>query len=321
MCDQLKIAIGKTLVDGCHVCKTRKGRGDMRVLLGSLAVVVATFAGFDIAAAAGLGQSEPWQLGLQQAASPSAEGIHTFHNLLMWIISIITIFVGLLLVYVMFRFNEKSNPEPSKTTHNTMIEFVWTVVPILILVGIAIPSFRLLYLQREIPEAALTVKATGNQWYWSYEYPEHKGKDGEAISFDAVIKADDELKEGDPRLLAVDSPIVVPVNKVVKMVVTGADVIHSWTIPSFGAKVDAIPGRLNETWFKAEKVGVYYGQCSEICGKDHAFMPIEVRVVSQADFDKWLETTKTAGLERANTNLIAKMNAETTRKVVELKKQ
>ena len=281
----------------------------MRVLLASLAAIIIAVTGTGAAIAGGLGQPEPWQMGLQQAASPSAESIATFHTLLMWIITTITLFVAGLLAFVMWRFNEKKNPVPSKTTHNTMVELVWTVVPILILVGIAIPSFRLLYLQRDIPDAALTIKATGNQWYWNYEYPEHKDADGEPINFDAVMKTDEERTANDPRLLAADTPVVVPVNTIVKVIVTGADVIHAWTIPSFGAKVDAIPGRLNELWFKAEKTGVYYGQCSELCGKDHSFMPIEVRVVSKADFDQWLAKTKTAGLETANKNLIAKMNA------------
>jgi len=297
----------------------------MRFLKASSIAISTVLTGIAVsvgqAFAGGLGQSEPWQLGLQKAASPSMYGIEDFHILLMWIITIITVFVGLLLLYVMFRFNEKKNPTPSKTTHNTMIEFVWTVVPILILVGIAIPSFRLLYLQRDIPKADLTIKATGNQWYWGYEYPEHKTTDGEAISFDAIMKTDEERKEGDPRLLATDNAVVVPVNKVVKVVVTASDVLHAWTIPSFGAKIDAVPGRLNELWFKADKKGVYYGQCSEICGKDHAFMPIEVRVVSDADFKKWVEETKTAGLETAQKNLVAKMNAGSkTRQIAKLKK-
>jgi len=295
----------------------------MRVLLTGL---TAFFASFVFAASGALadgtnalGHPEPWQMGLQQAASPSAEGIAVFHNLLLWIISIIVVFVAVLLVYVIWRFNEKKNPVPSKITHNTMIEFVWTAVPILILVAIAIPSFRLLYLQRDIPEAELTIKATGNQWYWSYEYPEYKSADGEAISFDAVMKSDAERGPNDPRLLAADTPVIVPVNKIVKVIVTASDVIHSWAMPSFGTKIDAIPGRLNEIWFKVEKPGVYYGQCSELCGQGHAFMPIEVRVVSQDDFKKWLEETKTAGLETANKNIVAKMNAaKATEKVANL---
>ena len=272
------------------------------------------------ALAAKVGQSENWQLGLQGSASPSMYGIDSLHTLLMWIITIITIFVGVLLVYVMIKFSEKNNPTPSKTTHNTMIEFAWTVIPILILVAIAIPSFRLLYLQRDIPQADLTIKATGNQWYWGYEYPEHKTADGEAMSFDAIMKTDEERKDGDPRLLATDNAVVVPVNKVVKVIVTASDVLHAWTIPSFGVKIDAVPGRLNELWFKADKKGVYYGQCSEICGKDHAFMPIEVRVVSDADYKKWVEETKVAGIDTAHKNLVAKMDAASkNRQVAKLK--
>lgn len=297
----------------------------MRFLKASLIASSTMLTGLAVSAGAafanGLGQPEPWQLGLQQAASPSMYGIHSLNNLLMWIITIITLFVGVLLLYVVFRFNDKKNPTPSKTTHNTMIEFVWTVVPILILVGIAIPSFRLLYLQRDIPKADLTIKATGNQWYWGYEYPEYKVSADEALSFDAIMKTDDERKEGDPRLLATDNAVVVPVNKVVKVVVTGADVIHAWAVPSFGVKVDAIPGRLNELWFKADKKGVFYGQCSEVCGKDHSFMPIEIRVVSDADFKKWIEETKTAGLETAQKNLVARMDAGSkTQRVAKLKK-
>jgi len=292
----------------------------MRILLASLAVLLTALTGAGAVAAAGLGRPEPWQMDLQQAASPSAEGIASFHTLLLWIIIPIALFVLGLMIYVLVRFNEKANPEPSTTTHHTMLEFVWTVVPILILVAIAIPSFRLLYLQRDIPEVDLTIKATGNQWYWSYEYPEHKNAAGEAISFDAVMKTKDELKDGEPYLLAADTPVVVPLNAVVKVIVTASDVLHAWTIPSFGAKIDAVPGRLNEIWFKAEKEGIYYGQCSELCGKDHAYMPIEVRVVSEADYKKWLEETKTAGLDTAVKNLIAKMDAKTaTRKIAKLK--
>jgi cytochrome c oxidase subunit 2 len=180
------------------------------------------------------------------------------------------------------RFNARSNPVPSKTTHNTMIEVAWTIIPVLILVGIAVPSFRLLFEQLDLPKADLTVKAVGKQWYWSYAYPDN-GK----FEFDSLM-----AHEKQPRMLAVDNELVVPVNKIVRVQVTGADVIHSFGVPAFGIKVDAIPGRLNETWFKATKTGVFYGQCSELCGRDHAFMPIAVRVVSEQDFAAWIETAK-----------------------------
>jgi cytochrome c oxidase subunit 2 len=233
-------------------------------------------------------QPEPWQLGFQEAATPVKEAIHNFHNFILVIITAITLFVLALLIYVMVRFNAKANPTPSKTSHNTMIEVVWTVVPVIILVVIAIPSFRLLYLEQTIPEPDITIKTTGYQWYWSYEYPDQDG-----MVFDSIMLRDDELAEGQPRLLAVDNPMVVPVGATVKMLVTAADVLHNWAMPAFGVKMDAVPGRLNETWFRAEKEGIYYGQCSELCGRDHAFMPIEVRVVSQEEYALWLDDAKT----------------------------
>lgn len=238
-------------------------------------------------AMAGDGQPSPWQLGFQKAATPVMENIDWFHNLLLYIITIITIFVLVLLVVVMVRFNAKSNPTPSKTTHNTLIEVAWTVVPVLILVAIAIPSFKLLFFQLDLPKADVTIKATGKQWFWTYTYPDHDG-----FEFDSLMVQEKDLKPGQPRLLAVDNEIVVPVNKVVRVQVIGADVIHAFAVPSFGIKIDAIPGRLNETWFKAEREGVYYGQCSELCGKDHAFMPIAVRVVNDRDFGSWIEQAK-----------------------------
>ena len=247
-------------------------------------------------AMAGTGEPSPWQLTLQGAATPVSEAIHGLHNYLLVVITVITLFVLALLIIVMVRFNARSNPVPSKTTHNTLIEVVWTVVPILILVSIAIPSFRLVYFQREIPKADMTIKATGNQWYWSYEYPDQGG-----VSFDANMLTDKEAADkGLPRLLATDNAIVVPTGKIVRLIVTGADVIHSWTVPSFGSKIDAIPGRLNEDWFKVEADGVYYGQCSELCGKDHAYMPIMVRAVPPAEFDAWVAKAKAAGVEEAN---------------------
>jgi cytochrome c oxidase subunit 2 len=234
------------------------------------------------AAFAEMGQPAPWEFKLQESATPVMDNITWFHGLLLAIITIITLFVLGLLVAVVVKFNARANPVPSRTTHNTLIEVAWTLIPVLILVMIAVPSFRLLFLELDVPKADLTIKATGKQWYWSYAYPDN-GK----FEFDSLLAQDKK-----PRLLAVDNEMVVPVNKVVRVQTTGADVIHSWAIPSFGVKIDAIPGRLNETWFKATKVGMYYGQCSELCGKDHAYMPIAVRVVSDQEFTAWVEDAK-----------------------------
>ena len=238
-------------------------------------------------ARAGLGQPSPWQLGLQQSASPVMDNIIWFHDFLLYIITGIAGFVLALLIVVMVRFNARANPMPSRTTHNTLIEIAWTLIPIMILMFIAVPSFKLLFYQLNVPSADLTVKATGKQWYWSYSYPDN----GE-FEFDSLMLKEGERKQGQPRLLAVDNEMVVPVNKTVRVITTGADVIHSFTVPSFGIKIDAIPGRINETWFTATREGVYYGQCSELCGKDHAFMPIAVRVVSEQAFSAWVEEAK-----------------------------
>ena len=235
---------------------------------------------------AGNGQPSPWQLGFQQAATPVMENIVWFHDFLLWLIVAITLFVLALLVIVIVRFNAKANPTPSRTTHNTLLEVMWTLVPVIILVAIAVPSFKLLFLQLTIPPADLTVKATGKQWYWSYGYPDAK------FEFDSIMLKDNERKADQPRLLAVDNALVVPVNKVVRVQVIGSDVIHAFAVPAFGVKIDAVPGRLNETWFKASREGVYYGQCSELCGRDHAYMPIEVRVVSDRDYAAWLDQAK-----------------------------
>ncbi len=237
-------------------------------------------------ALAATGQPEPWQLGLQAGVTPVMDDIIWFHNFLLWIISAIALFVLVLLIIVVVKFNARSNPVPSRTTHNTMIEVVWTVVPVLILVTIAVPSFRLLFYQLHAPKADVTVKATGKQWFWTYSYPDSK------FEFDSLMVQDKDLKPGQPRLLSVDNEMVVPVNKVVHVLTTGADVIHSFAVPSFGIKIDAIPGRINETWFKAEREGTYHGQCSELCGKDHAFMPITVRVVGEKDYAAWIEQAK-----------------------------
>jgi len=238
------------------------------------------------AALAGMGQPSPWQMGMQQAASPIMDTITWFHDFLLYIITAITIFVLILLMVVVVRFNARANPVPSRTTHNTFLELAWTVLPVAILVVIAVPSFRLLSDQLNLPPADVTVKATGKQWYWSYTYPDDK------FEFDSLMVKEADLKPGQPRLLAVDNEMVVPVNKVVRVQVIGADVIHAFTVPSFGIKIDAIPGRLNETWFRATKEGMFYGQCSELCGKDHAFMPIAVRVVSEQAYTAWLEDAK-----------------------------
>jgi cytochrome c oxidase subunit II len=260
----------------------------MRVLKRLIAVVVTSVAVFGTAgvAFAGLGHPSPWEIGLQQSGSPVMDDIVWFHDFLLWIIGAIALFVLALLVIVMVKFNARANPVPSRTTHNTAIEIIWTVVPVLILVAIAVPSFRLLFLELKIPQADVTVKATGKQWFWSYSYPDSK------FEFDSLMVQDKDLKPDQPRLLAVDNAMVVPVNKVVKVLVTGADVIHSFSVPSFGIKIDAIPGRVNETWFKAEREGIYYGQCSQLCGRDHAFMPIEVRVVSEKAYTAWLDQAK-----------------------------
>jgi cytochrome c oxidase subunit 2 len=191
------------------------------------------------------------------------------------------------LVIVIVRFNARANPTPSKTTHNTLLEVMWTLVPVIILVAIAVPSFKLLFLQQTLPPADVTVKATGNQWNWTYSYPDHGN-----FEFTSIMLQDKDRKPDQPRLLAVDNALVVPVNKVVRVQVIGSDVIHAFAVPSFGIKIDAVPGRLNETWFQATREGVYYGQCSELCGKDHAYMPIEVRVVNDRDFAAWVEQAK-----------------------------
>jgi cytochrome c oxidase subunit 2 len=227
-------------------------------------------------------------MGFQKAATPIMEQITNFHTYVTIIITVIALFVLGLMIYVMSRFNEKRNPLPSRTSHHTPLEIAWTVLPILILVAIAIPSFRLLFAQYDFPKADLTITATGSQWYWTYEYPDH------GISFDSIIVKDADLKEGQPRLLSVNNEVVVPVGKNIIVQVKANDVIHDWAVPSFGIKIDAVPGRLQTTWFRAEREGWFYGQCSELCGRNHAFMPIAVRVVSEEEFDNWLKTKAAA---------------------------
>jgi cytochrome c oxidase subunit II len=263
--------------------------------------VVALFAGAS-AAYAGLGQPTPWEMDLQDAASPIMADIIGFHTFLVWVITAITVFVLALLLIIVVRFNARANPTPSRTTHNTPLEVVWTIVPVIILVLIAIPSFRLLFTELDVPTPDITVKATGKQWYWSYAYPDNGN-----FEFDSLLVAEKDLKPGDLRLLTVDNEMVVPVNKVVHVLTTGADVIHSFSVPSFGIKIDAVPGRINETWFKATTTGVFHGQCSQLCGKDHSFMPITVRVVNDNDFTAWVAQAKQkfAGTDIAPANMIA----------------
>ena len=232
-------------------------------------------------------QPKEWQLGFQNPASDGMRDIVNFHNnLLLPIIIAISVFVLFLMIYACIRFRASRNPVPSTTTHNIAVEILWTLIPCLILIVMAVPSFKILYKQDTIPKADVTVKAIGYQWYWGYEYPD------ENIIFESYMIETKDLKKNQPRLLAVDHEVVVPVNKVVKVLITANDVLHAWALPSFGVKRDAVPGRINETWFKAEKVGTYYGQCSELCGIKHAFMPITVRVVSEKDYDEWLMEAK-----------------------------
>ena len=228
-----------------------------------------------------------WQLGFQNAASESMRDIVAFHNnLLLPIIIAISVFVLFLMLYACVRFRASANPNPSKRTHNVTVEVLWTLIPCLILIVMAVPSFKILYKQDSIPKADLTIKAIGYQWYWGYEYPD------ENLVFDSYMIEEKDLKANQPRLLAVDNEVVVPVGKVVKVLITANDVLHAWALPSFGVKRDAVPGRINETWFKAEKVGTYYGQCSELCGIKHAFMPIAVKVVSEEDYQEWLSEAR-----------------------------
>jgi cytochrome c oxidase subunit 2 len=234
---------------------------------------------------AGMGRPSPWEIGLQGIATPIMREISTFYDFVLWIIFGIAAFVLALIIIVIVRFNARANPTPSRTTHNTPLEVVWTIVPVIILAAIAVPSFRLLFAQLDVPpHVGLTVKVTGHQWYWSYSYPGNGN-----FEFNSMVLRGKDRKPGEPRLLAVNDPMVVPVNTVVKVLITGADVIHSFNVPSFGIRIDAIPGRMNYTWFKATRKGVFYGECSELCGTYHAFMPIEVKVVSASKFAAWVK--------------------------------
>lgn len=258
--------------------------------LAALAVTIGVILAGAGMALAGDGQPSPWQLGFQQSATPVMDNIISFHTFVLYIIIAISAFVLALLLIIMVRFNARANPTPSRTTHNTLLEVAWTLIPVVILIAIAIPSFRLLFFQLTIPamsaeQGDVTVKATGKQWFWTYSYPDFGN-----FEFDSLMVRDDKQRRPDqPRLLGVDNEMVVPVNKNVRIMTTGADVIHAFAVPSFGIKIDSVPGRINETWFRATREGIYYGQCSELCGKDHAYMPIAVRVVSEDQFKTWVE--------------------------------
>ena len=232
-------------------------------------------------------QPEPWQLNFQPAASPVMEQVESLHDLLLWIITLVSIFVLALLLYACVRFRASRNASPSRRTHHTLLEIAWTALPVLILVVIAIPSFKLLYFMDRVQEPEMTIKAIGHQWYWSYEYPD----DGN-FAFDAYMVADQDLQEGQLRLLTTDNAVVLPVETDIRVLITATDVLHSWAVPAFGVKTDAVPGRVNETWVRIEEPGMYYGQCSELCGDFHGFMPIMVRAVGKEEFEAWTQLAR-----------------------------
>ena len=251
------------------------------------AVIGGTSAAFVSAGTAIAAQPIPWQLGFQPAASPIMERVEGLHDLLLVIIFAIGVFVLALMIYVFVRFNARANPTPSRTTHNTQLEVAWSVIPIVILVVIAVPSFKLIYYSDRAVDAEMTLKAVGNQFFWTYEYPDH-----DDLTFDAILVEKDDLKKGDLRLLTTDNAVVLPVNTTIRFLTTANDVIHAWAMPAFGVKIDSVPGRLNETWFRINKEGTYYGQCSELCGANHGYMPIMVKSVSKDAFAEWVEKAK-----------------------------
>lgn len=272
----------------------RFGKAPVRKALTALSIFAGALPVYAADDNEGYGHAYPGEIGLQQAVSPIAHEIHFLHNgILLPIIIAICLLVLALIVYVILKFNEKAHPEPSRTTHNTLIEVIWAVVPVMILVVIAIPSFRLLTRQLVLPKADVTLKAQGNQWYWTYTFPPDQGG---GFSFDSRLKEDADLhpEKGDIRLLSVDNEVYVPVNKTIRVQVTAdpGGVIHSFVIQAFGVRMDAVPGRMNEVWFKAEREGIYYGQCSKLCGEDHAYMPIAFRVVSEPAYEAWLKDSK-----------------------------
>jgi cytochrome c oxidase subunit II len=264
-------------------------------IVGACLLILAALAG----GSAFAGQPAAWQLGFQDAASPVMGMVDSVHTLVLWIITLITLFVLALLLYASWRFNAARNPTPSRRSHHTVLEIVWTAVPVLILVIIAIPSFRLLYFMDVVPEHEMTIKAIGKQWFWTYEYPDHGN-----FTFDAFMLEDGERGPGQPRLLATDTEVVVPVDTNIRVLVTAADVLHSWAMPALGVKMDGVPGRLNETWIRVERPGLYYGQCSELCGVRHAFMPIALRALPKDEFEAWVaqaqEEFPVAGLPAAS---------------------
>ncbi|WP_425449931.1 cytochrome c oxidase subunit II [Virgifigura deserti] len=233
------------------------------------------------------GEPEPWQVWHQTPATSVMERIDAFHLFLFWIMVGICTLVVALMAYVLFRYNAKRNPRPSRTTHNTVVEVVWTIVPVLILVAIAIPSFKLLYYSEVVPDAEMTLKVVGRQWYWEYQYPDHGN-----FTFASLLVPEEELQPGQPRLLTVDNPVVLPVDTVIRFQFTAGDVQHAWSLPASGVKRDAYPGRLNESWARFDREGVFYGQCSELCGTGHGYMPITVQVVSKARFAEWVEQAR-----------------------------
>ena len=264
------------------------GFKNLKIILSSF---ITLFISNQALSAENIGAAHPWGLNLREAFSPVMAEMVSFHNALIWLIVIISLFVLALLVIIVVKFNTKANPKASKTTHNTFIEIAWTAIPVLILVVMAVPSFKLLYKSDVVPEAHMTVKAIGHQWYWSYEYPDHGN-----FTYDAWLVQDKEDMEGEDRpftrLLTTDTRVVVPVGKVIRVQMTSTDVLHSWAVPSLGVKKDAVPGRLNELWFEADREGIFYGQCSELCGTNHGFMPIEVHAVSEEEFLAWVEDSK-----------------------------
>ncbi len=251
--------------------------------LGSICSVLILFLGVVEISSGWAAKPVPWQMGMQQPATPVMERIYHLHDMLLWITGAIAVFVGVLLIYVFIRFRASKNPTPSTRTHHTLLEVIWTAIPTIILVALAIPSLKLLYFMDKAVDPQLTVKVVGHQWYWSYDYPDHQ------VSFDSLMVDTKNLQPDQLRLLDVDNPLIVPVGTVVRVLLTSADVIHSWALPALGIKKDTVPGKLTETWFQIKQEGVYYGQCSEICGINHGFMPIVVKAIPREQFVQWLE--------------------------------